>query len=81
MEKRENIHFEKYKMLINEIGQHAEFLEDTHRKYMKCKNGCDLCCIDFSIFPVEYYFILNEVETENKNLDLEDKPKNMFVVF
>ena len=32
---------------------------------MKCRNGCDLCCIDFSVFPVEFYFILNELKKEN----------------
>ena len=40
---------------------------------MKCKNGCDLCCIDFSIFPLEYHYILNEIEKENIKPELEEK--------
>lgn len=65
MKKTENKHFEEYKKLIKKIDQHTESLEDIHKKHMKCKNGCDLCCIDFSIFPVEYYFILKETEKLN----------------
>ena len=67
--------FEKYKVLLNEIDKHTANLEDIHHKFMKCKNGCDLCCIDFSIFPVEYYYILNELKKENLNLNLDQKLK------
>lgn len=65
MIKSKNIHFEKYKLLISEIDKHAATLEEVHNKHMKCKNGCALCCIDFSVFPVEFYFILNELKNEN----------------
>ncbi|HSO85475.1 MAG TPA: YkgJ family cysteine cluster protein [Draconibacterium sp.] len=65
MNKNENIHFERYKILLKEIEQHTVFLENVHHKHMKCRNGCDLCCIDFSVFPVEFYFILNELKKEN----------------
>lgn len=65
MNKNGNIYFEKYKLLLKEIDQHSAFLEDIHHKYMKCRNGCDLCCIDFSVFPIEFYFILNELKKQN----------------
>jgi Fe-S-cluster containining protein len=65
MNKNENIHFEKYKLLLNEIDQRTAFLDDMHHKHLKCKNGCALCCIDFSVFPIEYYFILNELNKQN----------------
>jgi Fe-S-cluster containining protein len=76
-----NICFEKYKILIKEIEQHTAFLEDIHHKYMKCRNGCDLCCIDFSIFPVEFHFILNEIEKENQNPDMQGETKNDVCAF
>ena len=60
-----NIHFEKYKLLLRQINKHSASLEEVHRKHMKCKNGCSLCCIDFSVFPVEFYFILNELRNED----------------
>lgn len=65
MNKSDNIHFEKYKQLLNEIDKHSASLEDQHHKHIKCKNGCAFCCIDFSVFPVEFYFILNELKNEN----------------
>jgi len=65
MIKSNNIHFEKYKVLLKEIDLHAASLDEVHHKHMKCKNGCALCCIDFSVFPVEFYFILNELTNEN----------------
>jgi len=76
MKNSDNKYFEKYKTLVNKIDQHSESVEDIHRKHMKCKNGCDLCCIDFSIFPVEYYYILNEIEKENQKPDLKEISKN-----
>ena len=65
MNKNENIHFEKYKLLLHEIDQHTAFLDDMHHKHLKCKNGCALCCIDFSVFPIEFYFMLNELKEQN----------------
>lgn len=65
MDKNSVVYFEKYRALRSEIDKHAEYLEDTHRKHINCKNGCDLCCMDYSIFPVEFYFILNELKENN----------------
>lgn len=55
-------HFEKYAALRNEIARRSDYLEDAHIKHINCKNGCDLCCMDYSIFPVEFYFILDELK-------------------
>ncbi len=67
MTKKDNIQFVKYKILLNEIQKQSNILEEMHSKHMKCRNRCDLCCIDFSVFPVEFYFILNEL----KKIDFE----------
>jgi len=32
-------------------------LEKQHKNHLACKMGCDLCCMDYSIFPVEFYSI------------------------
>ncbi len=73
MKNNGNKHFKKYKNLVEEIEQHTDLLENTHKKHMMCKNGCDLCCIDFSIFPIEYHFILNEIKKGNTLPELEEK--------
>jgi len=55
-------YFNKYSELRNEIDGKAFELEALHSKHMLCKKGCDLCCMDYSIFPVEFYFVLNELK-------------------
>lgn len=69
MNLKQNLLFDKYIELRIEVDLLSKELEDKHSKQMKCKNGCDLCCMDYSIFPVEYYSILNELK--NQELDLK----------
>lgn len=76
-----NIHFEKYRKIVKEIDNLTSHLENEHGKHMKCKNGCDLCCIDFSIFPVEYYSILDAIKIENVKPEPEKKSDNDICLF
>ncbi len=69
MNQSTNIHFRKYKKLVEEIEKETGLLEKFHLKHMHCKKGCDLCCIDFSIFPIEFHYILHNIR--GKNIDLE----------
>lgn len=79
MSKEYHSHFEKYRGLIEEISKLTESLSNAHKNHMKCKNGCDLCCIDFSIFPVEFYYILNHLK--NERLDSADHLREDVCVF
>ncbi len=81
MKNNDNKYFKKYKILVNEIEQHTDILKNMHNKHMNCKNGCDLCCIDFSIFPIEYHYILNEIEKENTKHELERKSEGDICAF
>jgi uncharacterized protein len=81
MTKTEIVQFLKYKILLNEIQQQTAIQEKMHHKHMKCCNGCDLCCIDFSIFPVEFYFILNELKKRNFKPESEVNTENEICVF
>ena len=81
MKNSNNIHFEKYKVLLTEIDRHSAILEDLHFKHMQCRNGCDLCCIDFSVFPVEFYFILNELKKKNFKPESGVNTENEICVF
>lgn len=49
--------FEKYITLRNDIDQLAHKLFDIHQSHVQCKKGCDLCCMDYSIFPIEFFYI------------------------
>lgn len=79
MQSKIQSHFRNYKKLVQEINELTNRLEKIHGKYMQCKKGCDLCCMDFSIFPVEFYFILNEVR--NKPFEVEERIDNSVCSF
>ncbi|TNF41432.1 MAG: YkgJ family cysteine cluster protein [Bacteroidetes bacterium] len=81
MTKSDNIQFVKYKILLNEIQKQTAILEEMHREYIKCRSGCSLCCIDFSVFPVEFYFILNELKKKNFKPETDLNNENEICVF
>ena len=55
-----------YLKLRNETDLLCERLGKTHKQHLKCTPGCHKCCMDFSIFPVEFFSILKE--TGNKKI-------------
>lgn len=56
--------YRDYLDLRNEVDSLSERLSQEHSKHMQCKAGCDLCCMDYSIFPIEFYSILNNIKRE-----------------
>ncbi len=59
--------FTTYKTFRNDVDQLSNKLEKQHNKHMKCKAGCDLCCMDYSIFPIEFFSIVEALKaSENK---------------
>lgn len=71
----------EYRKLRTQIDSEVANLEKTHTEHLKCKSGCDLCCMDYRIFPVEYYSILNELKENNPILNelKTDLPKDTCV--
>jgi len=68
-----NNYFKKYSVLRTAIDARAAELETLHRPHLLCKKGCDLCCMDYRIFPVEFYSIVEELKTKNlKMLPVEN---------
>lgn len=45
----------EYQQFIDEIDQRVADLTAMHTGQMACGKGCDLCCIDFDLFPVEFH--------------------------
>ncbi len=54
-----------YFHLREEIDERTRILEKTHINHLSCRSGCDLCCMDYNIFPVEFYSILKELQEQN----------------
>lgn len=63
--------FRKYHKLIEKTDQLAGSLEKMHREHMQCRLGCSYCCMDYSVFPVEYYAILDNL----RNIDVGINPE------
>ena len=72
--------FKFYGQLRSEIDSLSETLEKEHQKHLSCKSGCDLCCMDYNIFPVEFYSILNELQIQKfKTKQLPKKEKEISI--
>lgn len=65
-----NEFFIRYTKIRNEIDNISEKLGQKHKRHMKCSSGCDSCCMDYSILPVEFYAIQNEMQ---QNVFIPDK--------
>lgn len=76
----ENI-FKEYLLIRNEIDTLSKKLESQHKKHMKCKMGCDLCCMDYSVFPIEFHFILNELKKVKQKPELNEKASEEDCIF
>lgn len=57
--------FKQYIQLRNEIDNRAQELTQMHSNYMRCKEGCSSCCERISVFPLEFYFIQNQLQAIN----------------
>ena len=68
--------FEKYLALRNEIDQLSGQLFNLHQSHVQCKKGCDLCCMDYSIFPVEFHYIKNQIESESPTVVSQPEDEN-----
>lgn len=50
-------------MLRNKIDNLTNNLAESHAGHMECKKGCDMCCMDYSIFPIEFHSIVNDMNS------------------
>lgn len=52
---------EAYRRLRDRVDQMSESLTKIHGGQMVCKAGCCGCCVDLTVFPVEFYSIAQEL--------------------
>jgi uncharacterized protein len=66
----------EYFSIRDEIDSLCLKLEEIHKEHFACSPGCHKCCMDFSIFPIEFYSILKEKNGQktsiNQNTSGED---------
>lgn len=59
--------FKEYFAIRDELDRHCAELYKLHAPHLNCKAGCDLCCMDFSILPVEFFAIKKQTGNNLKN--------------
>ena len=60
----------KYIELRKSIDKRSNQLHSLHKNHMQCKKGCDHCCMDYEIFPIEFDHIKNSI----KDIDIRVEP-------
>lgn len=54
---------DQYRQLRSQVDQQAAVLESCHSDHMACQKGCCGCCLNLSVWPVEFYSILEEMKS------------------
>jgi Fe-S-cluster containining protein len=52
----------EYRNLRSRIDEEIERLEGLHGQDITCRPGCAACCINLTVFPVEFFAILEDLE-------------------
>ncbi|SHJ54611.1 Fe-S-cluster containining protein [Tangfeifania diversioriginum] len=65
MDDRSKIFYKKYYNQRKEIDSATAKLTKKHHHHMECKSGCDSCCMDYGILPVEFFSIVEELRANN----------------
>ena len=50
-----------YFKLREVIDALSKKLSDEHQQHLNCREGCDQCCLNLRLFPVEFHAILSEL--------------------
>lgn len=52
---------EEYRSLRSRIDKQVKRLEGLHGPDIVCRPGCAACCVNLTVFPVEFFAILKDV--------------------
>jgi Fe-S-cluster containining protein len=53
---------EIYYRLREEVDSKVAVLEKLHKEWMACRKGCCSCCLNLSVWPVEFYAISEQMK-------------------
>ena len=51
-----------YHLLRQEVDAKATALESLHRDHLRCEKGCAQCCVNLTVWPVEFFAIVEELK-------------------
>jgi Fe-S-cluster containining protein len=52
---------EEYRKFRSQIDEKVKRLEQLHGSDITCRPGCAVCCINLTVFPVEFFAILEDI--------------------
>ena len=61
-----------YYALCQEVDALAARLEPIHREQMQCQKGCVDCCMNLTVWPVEFFAIAQEVKAAGVELAFDE---------
>jgi len=67
----------KYQEIRFNIDKHVQALKNEHHKNMACKKGCDMCCLNFNVFPIEFDTIKKQVTEEYPEVLNQELPDDI----
>lgn len=73
--KQETNPIAEYRNLRSEIDEEIKRLEELHGTDITCHPGCTACCVNLTVFPVEFFAILEDLKEAgslNSNLRFEE---------
>jgi uncharacterized protein len=59
--------FDDYFSLRDELDVYCSRLYEFHVPHLMCKAGCDQCCMDFGMLPIEFFAIRQEAGERIRN--------------
>jgi uncharacterized protein len=77
----QNSNLADYLTLRRDADILCERLAETHNEHLECVRGRHKCCMDFSIFPVEFFLILKEIKNKKVNVrNVADEGECLFLI-
>lgn len=61
---------QRFVQLQNKSDISCGELHRLHHQHTVCRKGCDQCCMNFNLLPVEFYSILNSIEGKKIEIQL-----------
>lgn len=61
----------RYRRLRRWCDAFGERLVRKHKGHIHCSRGCFGCCVNLTVFPVEFYSILDEIHFAGKRIEFD----------
>jgi len=65
-------YYHKFSLLRNNVDKICNKLHLIHHEYTSCKKGCDECCMNFNLLPVEFHSIMESLKGKEITIQLSD---------